>query len=197
MVINPKKFRRRSFRLRDYDYGQPGFYYITICTKDRKAMLGNVVNGEMYLNNAGSVAQSVWLSLPQRFSHVKLDQYIVMPNHLHGIIELVESETNRIIPTQPIATPFNHPAFASAQFIAPTTTKVDSMDRTAPLGEIVRAFKAATIRLIRTMIRPDFAWQADYYDHIVRNDKDLDRIRTYILNNPTRWEEGRFYELSS
>ena len=197
MVINPKKFRRRSFRLQDYDYGQPGFYYITICTEDRKAMLGNVVNGEMCLNNAGSVAQSVWLSLPQRFSHVKLDQYIVMPNHLHGIIELVESETNRTIPTQPITTPINHPAFAAAQFITPTTTKVDSMDRTVPLGEIVRTFKAATIRLIRTMIKPDFAWQADYYDHIVRNDKDLDRIRTYILDNPTRWEEDRFYELPS
>jgi putative transposase len=177
MVINPKKFRRRSFRLQDYDYGQPGFYYITICTKDRKAMLGNVVNGEMCMN--------------------KLDQHIVMPNHLHGIIELVESETNRIIPTQPIATPINHPAFAAAQFIAPTTTIVDSMDRTAPLGEIVRTFKAATIRLILTMIKSDFAWQADYYDHIVRNDKDLDRIRTYILNNPTRWEEDRFYELPS
>jgi len=148
--------RRHSIPLPGYDYRQPGFYFVTICTQDHQCLLGSIVQGETSLNDAGAIAQSVWDSLPGRFAHVGLDVYCMMPNHLHGILVLAEP------------------------------SKV-------ALGEIVRTFKAVATRQIHAASKAEFAWQNDYYEHIVRNEKDLARIRQYILDNPARWAEDRFY----
>jgi REP element-mobilizing transposase RayT len=156
MPTHQTEFRRYSIRLPSYDYHQTGFYFVTICTQDRKCLLSSVIQREMYLNDVGSIVQSVWSSLPGRFEHVRLDQYCVMPNHLHGIVVLEE--------------------FSSVS-----------------LGNILRAFKAAATHQIRATGKKAFAWQSDYYEHIVRNEKDLTRIRQYILDNPARWTEDRFY----
>ena len=107
-----------------------------------------------------------------------------MPNHMHGIIELLEGHVGRANNT-------NRPA----RLIVSERGLVNPLGarKRASLGEIIRAFKGATTHYIRTKLRPDFAWQEDYYEHIVRNDKDLDRIRKYIFDNPVRWESDRFY----
>ncbi len=184
MPTRSQKFYRHSIRLPDYDYSQPGFYYVTICARDKKLMFGEIANGEIYLNEAGSIVQAVWSSMPERFPHVKLDAYMIMPNHMHGIIELLESDVDRA-----------NNASRAAQSIVSERNVINPLSarKRAALGEIIRAFKGATTNCIRTKVRPDFAWQEDYYEHIVRNDKDLERIRKYIFDNPAQRESDRFY----
>jgi putative transposase len=155
---------RRSVRLQGYDYAQAGAYFVTICTQDRECSLGKVVDGEMALSDAGRMVQSVWEGLPGRFPTVELDQFVVMPNHIHGILVLVGAQF--IAPTVHA----QNKRMVGAQFIAPNASGRDKLSRPtgrdksrpyigtaepgmisrAPtLGEVVRAFKAATARQIR------------------------------------------------
>jgi putative transposase len=156
MPVDPMRHHRHSLRLPGYDYRQLGFYFVTICTRNHDCVLGSIVGDKMYLNDIGCIVQSIWNSLPERFTYLGLDQHCVMPNHLHGILVLEEPST-------------------------------------VPLGSIVRAFKGAATRQIRETGKPAFAWQDDFYERIVRDDRALARIRQYILDNPARWTEDRFY----
>ena len=171
MKYDPDKHHRRSIRLKGYDYSQPGAYFVTVVTQDRACLFGEIVDGEMQLNNSGQIAKAAWDELPARFPSVRLDAFIVMPNHVHGII------------------------MVGAQFIAPSdgfgATNQGVMNHAPTLGEIVRTYKAASTRLIRQAGTPDFAWQRNYYEHIVRDEESLNRIRRYILDNPARWEFDR------
>ena len=168
-AYNSDNHHRRSIRLKGYDYGSAGAYFVTICTQNRTCWFGVLADGEMRLNDAGRVAQASWDELPARFPDVRLDTFVVMPNHVHGII------------------------IVGAQFIAPSdgfgTATIDqgAMNRAPTLGEIVRTFKAVSPRLIRRSANPDFAWQRNYYEHVIRDDESLNRIRQYILDNPGRW----------
>ena len=168
MKYDPDKHHRRSIRLKGYDYSQPGAYFVTVVTQDRACLFGEIVDGEMQLNNSGQIAKAAWDELPARFPSVRLDAFIVMPNHVHGI------------------------NIVGAQFIAPSdgfgATNQGVMNHAPTLGEIVRAYKAASTRLIRQAGTPDFAWQRNYYEHVVRDEESLNRIRQYILDNPERWE---------
>lgn len=173
MNYGPDKHHRRSIRLKGYDYAKSGAYFVTICTQNRVCLFGAVANGEMQLNNAGQVAKRTWDALTEQFPSVRLDAFIIMPNHVHGIV------------------------MVGAQFIAPShgfgtaTINQGVMNHAPTLGEIVRAYKAASTRLIRQAGTPDFAWQRNYYEHIVRDEESLNRIRQYILDNPARWEFDR------
>jgi putative transposase len=151
--------RKNSLRLQGYDYAQAGYYFVTVCTHERQCLFGEVAECGITLNEAGLVIQSIWNDLPCRFPGIGLDEYIIMPNHIHGII-ILNGESVEDKPT---------PA----------------------LGEVIRAFKAVAAHTIRVSHVPTFAWQSKYYDHIIRNDKDLDRIRQYIATNPARWLEKR------
>ncbi len=205
--------QRRSARLQSYDYSQSGFYFVTICTQDQKCMFGEIVNGEMYLNGAGSIAQSIWSTLPERFPHVELDQYVVMPNHVHGIVVLAGSTS---MPREDIYSAKVPERFMHAKGIvyqdhttnmalqhgrinqvhtgdAVNRVPADALNRVPPLGEIIRTFKGAATYRIRSEGKRDFAWLGRYYEHIIRNDDDLDRIRQYIVNNPAHWTEDRLY----
>lgn len=167
--------RRRSIRLQDYDYAQAGAYFVTICTRNREYLFGEVVDAEMRLNGVGQMARTVWNELPARFPCVCLDAFIVMPNHIHGII------------------------MVGAQFIAPDPAPCNAhladamhrgaMNRAPTLGEIVRAYKAASTRAIRVGVDPGFGWQRNYYEHIVRDEASLQQIREYVQGNPSRWAE--------
>ena len=146
--------RRRSVRLPEYDYSRAGLYFVTVCTDQRVCVLGKVEDDQVHLSEAGRIAEEVWMGLPDRFPAVALDAHVVMPNHLHGLIQL----------DQP-----------------------DSRQGRVSLGEVVRAFKAATTRQIRTTLDPSFAWQRSYYEHVVRNPADVEHLRAYIAGNPARW----------
>ena len=170
---DPEKHHRRSIRLKGYDYAQEGVYFVTVCTQTRACLFGAVADGEMQLNNAGQIAKTAWDDMPARFPSVRLDAFIVMPNHVHGII------------------------IVGAQFIAPSdgfgtaTINQGAINHVHTLGEMVRAYKAATARLIRQAGNPDFAWQRNYYEHVIRDEVSLNRIRQYILDNPARWAFDR------
>ncbi len=157
MRYDPDKHHRQSIRLRHYDYSQAGAYFVTICVQDRQTLFGSVVDNEMCLNANGLLAQSAWCQLAERFPDIVLDEFVLMPNHLHGILFL----PSRRFPNDKIFT----------------------------LGESVRAFKAVITRIIRQNGQSDFAWQRNYFEHIVRDEQDLFRIRQYIANNPATWAD--------
>ena len=163
--------RRRSLRLPGYDYTQTGAYFITICTTGRVCVLGDVVDGEIHLSEFGRLANSVWLELPRYYPHVRLDAWVVMPNHVHGILILEPSDDVVGAGFKP----------------APTGTR-----RRHGIPEVVRAFKTFSARRInatRGAVGTSF-WQRNYFEHVIRDGKSLDRIRRYIVENPARWDEA-------
>lgn len=157
---------RGSIRLPGYDYSEPGAYFVTICTHERQCWFGDVKNGKLQLRSPGTIVQTTWLTLPKRFPFVVLDEFVVMPNHFRGIISLV-----------------------GAQFIAPASNPTGVMNHAPTLGECVRAFKAMSTRLIHRAGLVEFGWQQNYYEHVVRSEAELNRIREYIQYNPQKWEE--------
>ncbi len=179
MPYDPQKHHRRSIRLKGYDYTQPGAYYVTLCTKVRQCLFRDVVKGEMRLNSLGHIAFTCWEAIPDHFPHVELDAFVVMPNHVHGI--LVISET--IVGTQQCCVP---------------TTKENNVLKTEQFGKpvkgsiptVIRSYKAAVtkhINLICNTKHSSLIWQCNYYEHINRDEESLHNIRQYITENPWRW----------
>jgi REP element-mobilizing transposase RayT len=151
---------RKQNRLKTFDYSKAGYYFVTICVEDRLCRFGEVVNGEMVLNDLGKIVQKCWFDLPNHYQNSKLDEHTVMPNHFHGILII-----------EPVGEGFK-----------PSPTK------THGLPEIIRGFKTFSSRKINDLKQSHFSWQRSYYDHIIRDDADLNRIREYIRNNPKQWE---------
>jgi len=169
---DPAKHHRRSIRLKGYDYTQAGAYLVTICTQGRICLFGEIVDGEMRLNDAGEIVAWTWHDLPNYISNVQLDAFVVMPNHVHGIIIITDPVVvvgagSEPAPTEPAPTPRMH-----------------------GLPEIVRQFKTFSARRINDLRGTPGTpvWQRNYYEHIIRDEGSLNRIREYILNNPSRWE---------
>lgn len=193
---DPEKHHRRSIRLKGYDYRGPGAYYVAINAQNKACLFGEVVDGEMRLNDAGRMIFEEWDALPARFPTVQTNAFVVMPNHLHGIVVLGEGE-NEITPVRA--------SLVGAQSRVPdrAITRVAPTDDDAPydidaptLGDVVGAFKSLTtvayVRGVKQNGWQPFArrlWQRNYYEHIVRDDDDLNRIRSYIADNPARWGE--------
>lgn len=172
MTYNPEKHHRRSIRLQGYDYSQPGGYFITICTHNRKCLFGDVVNGEMILNAFGDIVKNCWLEIPEHFPHVGLDEYVIMPDHVHGIIIIKNN-----VGVQNFEPPQNQ-----YQKIIPKS-----------IGSIIRGFKIGVTKWFRQNTDIYIVWQRNYYEHIVRNEYELNKIRTYIINNPKNWEFDKNY----
>ena len=196
---------RRSPRLRGYDYRQPAAYFVTVSTKDRAPVFGVIRDATVELNDTGEIIRSVWQSLPGRFPGVTVDQFIVMPDHVHGIVHLAGAGVMNPAPTAPgsagVMSPAptapgagvmnpapTEPGSAGVMNPAPTEPGAGVMNPAPTLGEVVRVFKAVSARLIRVSGQPEFAWQRNYYEHVVRADADLHRVRQYILDNPAAYE---------
>jgi putative transposase len=174
------KPRRRFLRLKGYDYSQASAYFVTICVQDRICLFGEVAEGAMRLNDAGEMVVSLWKSLPAWFPGVELDAFVVMPNHVHGIVVLADDETaTRAAPTNDVSD-------VGAPLVGA---------RSAPnLGTIVGAFKStATVSYVHGVKEkgwPAFRrrlWQRNYYEHVIRDEAALDRLRRYVDENPLRW----------
>ena len=174
---NPDIHHRCSRRLKRYDYSQAGAYFITVCTRNHECTLGEIVDGEMRLNDAGRMVQSVWDELSTRFPALELDAFTVMPNHIHGIIVVTDSvhcDHSR----KPVGALLAAPSQQGRASPAPT------------LGDVMRVFKSlSAIRINRMMMRTGSLWQRNYYEHVIREEDDLDRIRQYITDNPSCWAE--------
>ncbi|MCB0201526.1 MAG: hypothetical protein H6649_12290 [Caldilineae bacterium] len=170
---------RRSIRLRGYDYSQAGAYFITVVTHDRTCLFGQVVDGEMLLNAAGLEAEKCWLAIPEHFPFVELDAFVIMPNHIHGIIVITPDGDNVRANVgaknfSPLPPP---PSRHSQSFRSPSKT----------VGSIVRGFKIGVTKWFRAKTDVYAVWQRNYYDHIVRDEPSLHRIRQYIVDNPMKW----------
>jgi len=171
VTYDRERHHRRSIRLKGYDYAQPGAYFITICTQDRACLFGEVADGEMRLNEMGQVVCECWSAIPEHFSNGVLDAFVVMPNHVHGIVVIVDGRgTACRAPTE--------------QFGRPITGSVPT---------IIRSFKSAVTRRINALRGTPGApvWQRNYFEHIIRNDESLNRIRQYITDNAARWAFDR------
>ena len=174
MPYDPRRHNRQSMRLPDYDYAQPGAYFVTICTADRAHLFGHISEGVMRCNDIGQIVEDEWKRTPEVRSNVKLDAYVVMPNHVHGIVVI----THRMVPR------------GESQF-APGERKFESPSHT--VGAIVRGFKGAATRRINVHrgTPGQSVWQRNYHVRIIRAQRALYRIRRYIKNNPAQWPRDR------
>jgi putative transposase len=171
--------RRRSVRLKGYDYGQAGAYFVTICTQGRVCLLGDAAGDTICLNAAGQLAATLWRDLPIRFPDVELDAFVVMPNHVHGIVVLSDGAVSV---GAPLVGAHEHGSERAATRAAPT------------IGDVVGAFKSLfTVGYIQGVKQgrwPRFqgrVWQRNYYEHVIRDEMELGQIRRYIDENPLRW----------
>lgn len=192
---NPNIHHRRSIRLKGYDYSQKGLYFITICVKDRECLFGEIVGvenfqPEMILNDAGKIADECWLGIPGHFPNVVLHEYIIMPNHVHGIIELKRVDT--VGTRHVVSLPDNSETFAGTSHMM---SQQNQFSKPVPgsLSVIIQQYKSSVTRLINKYKFLDFRWQSRFYEHIIRNEKSHHRISEYIINNPKNWIEDDFF----
>ncbi len=163
------RYRIASTRLQTWDYSQPGAYFVTICTQHRQPFFGQIVDHEMRLSPAGIIVTEEWQRTTELRSRIMLDGWIVMPNHLHGIICI--------------------------DFDPESPDVIDHTIRWKPdiLGSIINQFKGACTRRIRREVDQSFRWQSRFYEHIIRNDQSLEQIRAYIKDNPIQWEDDQLF----
>ncbi|MFC6096659.1 transposase [Flavobacterium qiangtangense] len=159
------KYRIPSARLQSWDYSNNGAYFITICTKSRKHYFGKILKGEMQLSDIGKLAVQFWLEIPNHFQSVELGNFVVMPNHVHGILII-----NSNLRSQ------------KEQFSAST------------ISTMVGSYKSIVTKMSRQK-NTDFGWQSRFHDHIIRNSESYERIQNYIENNPANWKEDAFFSM--
>jgi len=169
---------RRSIRLKEYDYGQPGAYFVTLCTHRRECLLGENVEGKVTLNEYGKIVEEEWHKTKQMRQGVDLDAFIVMPNHIHGILVLMGIP----ISTDRRGTMHRAPTPRFEQFGRPTSNSIPT---------IIRGIKSSVTQRINHLrgTHGQPVWQRNYYEHVIRNEIDLEEIREYIQDNPLKWLE--------
>ena len=171
MKYDPAKHHRRSIRLPGYDYSQAGYYFVTICCYQRQRLFGKIVNGAMQLNQYGEIVENEWIKSAVIRPDIKLDKYIVMPNHFHGIVIInpVGANSSSPLPLMSIQT---RPSM-----------------KPRSLSSIMAGFKSAVTKQINIIRNAPGTpvWQRNYYEHIIRNENALNNIRQYIVNNPLSW----------
>jgi len=182
---------RKSIRLQHYDYSQPGAYFVTICVAHKACLFGHIVDGDACLNDIGRTVARTWAELPLNYTGVETDAFVVMPNHIHGILLLNLDHHHPTIPsrvgvgTDPYTGnagmhPVNHPT-------EPTTIP--------GLPELIRRFKTLSTKRYRDLLAPNnrpatraALWQRNYYEHVIRDERSLEQIRDYIIGNPAQWD---------
>ncbi|MDR3314187.1 MAG: hypothetical protein LBS96_06985 [Oscillospiraceae bacterium] len=180
MKYNPDIHHHKSIRIGKHDYTRSGIYFMTICIQNRECVFCKIANGDAQVTQWGAIALNEWLAAPQHRSNVVLHEYVLMPNHFHGIVEIAKDkdfnslDTARRVPTN-----------REEKFGAPVAGSVPTL---------MRAYKAAVTKRIRQNGGDAFQWQRGYYEHIIRDEKDYIRIAEYINNNPSNWKEDRFYD---
>jgi REP element-mobilizing transposase RayT len=201
MTLFKNKYRAETTRLKGWDYARDGYYFITVCIKNRVCLLGDVVDGTMKLNEYGKIVKDCWFDLPNHYSNIKLDAFCIMPNHIHGII--IINNGNVDTGFKPVSTPVPKPSgIVDTGFKPVSTTTPHTAPHTTPppkkrhgLFEFVRALKTFSARRINELRKSvgDEVWQSRFHDRIVRNNNALQRIRYYIENNPKAWQHDKHY----
>ncbi|RYD79798.1 MAG: hypothetical protein EOP53_09060 [Sphingobacteriales bacterium] len=164
---------RKSNRLQGYDYSKSGLYFVTSCVYEKVNDFGEIINSKMLLNQYGEIAQQQWFWLAQQYPYIKLHAFIVMPNHIHGIIEIKRSLAVRT--GRDLSVPGAAP-------------------KIKPLSQIIGAYKTTTSKLIRQAGLTEFAWHRSFHDHIIQDEEAFIKISDYIETNPALWEKDKFYK---
>jgi putative transposase len=183
MTLFQGKFRIESTRLRYWDYTNYGWYFVTINVQNHACVLGDIVDGEILLSSAGKIVQQEILHTARRRPSVTIDVWQVMPNHLHGIfiIDNWKRKDQKVDMHSPLRrTPYEEP-------------EPEMKLRADSLGAIMNQFKGECTKRIRRHLMPEFCWQERFHDHIIRNEKSLQSIREYIINNPMQWEQDKYH----
>jgi REP element-mobilizing transposase RayT len=171
MKYDPQKHHRRSVRLPEYDYSQPGAYFITLVAHQREPLFGMIDGGEMRLSAIGQITDEHWRAIPAHFPSVALDAFVIMPNHIHGIL---------VIQT-----------VGATQWVAPTTASTDAQIASGPrpgsIGAIIGAFKMSVTRRVQRELNQSAVWQRNYYEHIIRDEYAHQNIHAYIEDNISNW----------
>jgi REP element-mobilizing transposase RayT len=203
MSLFRNKYRIASARCPQWDYSSPGYYFVTICTKNREYFLSDVVHDKIVLKPAGIIANEEWLATPKIRPNIEIDEYIIMPNHIHGIIRIKSSprivQTPRCGVSSVLSDKSGNPNIQEPPHRdVSTDDKSKNIKNKTPknwkpgvLGAIIGQFKNTTKRLIRKSALPEFDWQPRFWDHIIRDDRELYAIRRYIHNNPRNWDKDR------
>lgn len=167
-----KKYKdKKQYRYKNYDYTQNGFYFVTICTKDKKMFFGEIENGKIKLSDVGLIAEKFWLEIPSHFLFVKLHKFVIMPDHMHGIVEIDNGRNApRRDPTEKCNFAGIHPLVKNS------------------LSSIINHFKGNVKRYCNKNNFGYFIWQSRFHDRIIRNEKELEGASQYIINNPSKWE---------
>lgn len=167
---NPEIHHRRSIRLKGYDYSQEGLYFVTICVHNMECIFGEIINGQMILNQTGRIIETTCLQIEKQYPHILINPYCIMPNHFHAIIEISSQCTGG----SRTALPFSS---------------------TKPLGRIIGAFKTISTKNINILNNTpgNRLWHRNYYEHIIRNDYSYQNIYDYIMENPERWEKDKYW----
>lgn len=175
---DPTIHHRRSVRLRRYDYNQEGAYFITICAKDRKHLFGKIIDKEMYMNKFGEIVYKEWEALPDRWEHIELGAFQIMPNHMHGILVLGDPNT---------------------EGLDLTDTKIQWALKPT-VGQVVGAYCSCSQNACLKHVKenePDRIlgkiWQRNFHEHIIRHQQSFDTISNYIIENPKKWKDDRFF----
>ena len=171
MSRDPKHYYRQSTRLKNYDYSESGTYFVTINVDNEGNIFGKIEKGKVELSKAGEIVKKEWMCLPEKFTNVRLGEFVVMPDHFHGIVILSNKKEGLM-----------------NQAHTENKTWILMKNEDDILGKIIRAFKAKVTKLIHENGLKDFKWHRNYHDRIVRNKKELFAIKNYIKNNPLNWK---------
>lgn len=211
MPLDPLLHRRRSVRLQARDYSSPGHYYLTLCTRNRRPLFGSIRDGVMGLNDLGRAADKFWNEIPRHFPYMELDEYVIMPNHVHGIIRIVTHEWVHVdFPLRAIGTSIapglvmagtnvldvganDHSPLRNPNRVVPypQIARWNPRGTSRTIGSMVRGFKIGVTRWAHENGHYDSVWQRNYHDHVIRSERSLDRVRAYIRANPVKWTRDR------
>ena len=190
MTLFRNHYRVETTRLREWDYAAAGWYFVTICTWKMTCFFGEVERGEMGLSAIGEIADAYWKEIPHHFVNACLDIHVIMPNHVHGIIGIItDPDRNDSLDSRPCRDVARNVSTDALK----NTTMSEISPKAGSLGVMMRSYKAAVTRWSRNNGHDDFGWQARFYDHIIRSERAFEAIRTYIINNPLKWELDRNY----
>jgi putative transposase len=183
MKYDPDIHHRRSIRLKNYDYSQQGMYFITLCTKNRDCIFGEINDEEIILNEYGIIVKKCWIEITDHYPFIEIDKFIIMPNHIHGIIIINNIREIRVQNIDPQQERINESKINKYQHIIPGS-----------IGSIIRGYKIGVTKWFRQNTNIYEVWQRNYYENIIRNEDELTKIRDYIINNPLKWKEDEEYK---
>jgi putative transposase len=214
---DPNIHHRKSIHLKGYDYSQAGLYFITICVQDRKCLFGEIFgsDGKMVLNEAGKIADECWLEIPKHFPNTVLHEHIIMPNHVHGIVELKcvdpipRQITDIVVGTRHVVSLPDNPDIPVGTShvmslqdnpdnpVRPSRIMAQQNQFSKPIpgsiSVIIQQYKSSVTRIVNRNNVSHFRWQSRFYEHIIKNDQSCQQVADYIINNPKNWKDDDFF----